>query len=429
MEDPCDANSLLTGRIRRIKGLSSVHFKLSDHCNHTCVHCYEVQGQKGELGTDEAKRVLDRLAESGAFLLTLGGGEVTLRHDLLEIVGHARSRGFAVILYTNAFTITPELARGLADHAVWQVHVSVYASRADIHDAVTCVPGSFERTLAGIRLLRAAGVNVLLKMPVMKQNFEEVEPLRRLADTLGCSVLATADLSAREDGSIEPVDMNIDMEQRQQLLARDGNPFTFDRDAIERARREPTCGIGHGSLVVQSNGEARPCTMLNVALGNAVQERPSDIVDGEEYRFFHSITGETLHGCRDCDLLPGCARCHGTAAAEAGDAFGPYRSACVAALARYRSANGAFVMLPAGDAARDALLGPFRIEAEGALRPIPDQRNEHDEAIARRFAWVRPKAEDHHAAMAAPSGERLVQIRVRRVPAAPPTSLEHHRGD
>ena len=85
---------------------SGVHLQIADRCNHSCQHCYQVQGRKGELSTDELKAILDDLAEAGIMLLNISGGEATLRPDLLELLRHARQRGFALRLFTNGYTMT-----------------------------------------------------------------------------------------------------------------------------------------------------------------------------------------------------------------------------------------------------------------------------------------------------------------------------------
>lgn len=39
--------------------------EISDRCNEVCVHCYQIQGQKGEMDTAQVKAVMDDLAQAG----------------------------------------------------------------------------------------------------------------------------------------------------------------------------------------------------------------------------------------------------------------------------------------------------------------------------------------------------------------------------
>ena len=55
--------------------------EIADRCNEVCVHCYQEQGLKGEMTTEQLESVIDQLAELGVLILTISGGEATLRKD------------------------------------------------------------------------------------------------------------------------------------------------------------------------------------------------------------------------------------------------------------------------------------------------------------------------------------------------------------
>lgn len=408
------AAELLDAFVNANAGLTTAHLQLADRCNHTCVHCYQVQGQKGELSPEDALSVVDRLADAGVFLLTISGGEATLRHDLVDVIARARARGMAVTLFTNGYTMTPELARKLRELAVWRVHVSLYGADPATHDGVTNVPGSFERTVAGVRMLRHEGVHVVLKTPVMHANHDGIEQIRDLARALGCSVGLSEEITAREDGDLSPVGLNATGDEHAKYLEVERRRTDYTPEAIAAARRGRTCSLGQSGLTIEPNGEARPCTALVAPLGNALRDDPAAIFDSEANKFMQTVSVATLHGCRDCDLIPGCQRCHGNAAHEVGDAFGPYPSACRRALASYRRAVGGVEVIPLESGERRIEVGPFQIVSEGVVRQVPDVQAEDDEQIARRFPWIRPEKTYAQRMLSAPGGEQLVQLRSTR---------------
>ena len=69
--------------------------------------------------------------------------------------------------------------------------------RAEVHDWVTRVPGSFERTVAGVRALRAEGVAVVLKTPVMRFNERELDEWVALARSLGAQLVLDPEPAAQ----------------------------------------------------------------------------------------------------------------------------------------------------------------------------------------------------------------------------------------
>jgi hypothetical protein len=148
----------------------SALFELTGRCNLDCCHCYlDIAHPPWEMTTEQAIGVVDQLVDAGTFFLTLTGGELFLRKDALVVAAHARRRGLALRLFTNATRITEELAQEIARIKPLAVEVSVYASSSAVHNAVTKRPKAFRRTLRGIVLLKRAGVNVGIKSPLLAQ--------------------------------------------------------------------------------------------------------------------------------------------------------------------------------------------------------------------------------------------------------------------
>lgn len=419
MGEPCAAHpdggfrnghDLLASLAAQQRAPVAAHLQVADRCNHACAHCYQVQGTRGELGFDEVLTVLDRLAAAGVLLLNVSGGEATLRPDLVEILREARRRGFALRLYTNAFLIDDALAAQIAAVGLLEVHVSVYSDRAADHDEVTRVPGSWSRTMRGVRALRAHGARVVLKAPATSLTPRGAQGVEAIARELGCHFVASSEITPREDGSL----ITQRVAPRAEDLVRDGllTPWTPSdtQDALrEKKIQRGSCGVGTKSLVVLSNGDVQACTDTPLVLGNVATGTWDEVLEDPAIALFHGLTWGDVHGCRDCDLLGACARCHASALHEAGDYLGPYAGACARARARYAAGAGGVELLPPTSGCapgRSALLGPYRIEEPGRLRPIADVVTMEDEDRVRRHPWIRRRE-------GAPSVD-LVPLRLRR---------------
>jgi radical SAM protein with 4Fe4S-binding SPASM domain len=399
--------------------------EISDRCNEACVHCYQVQGRKGEMTTAEVERVLDELAAMGVLVLTISGGEATLRRDFLHIVAHARRRGFAVRVFTNGLTMTRKLAQSLAELAVHVVEVSLYSHRAAAHDFVTGVRGSFERTRAGIAHLVAAGVSVHVKTNLMTVNEGEVEDYVAFVESLGATLaIDAAELLPAEGGSLGPrVWSRSDASYRRMLAdPRFGHPWGAPRAAPPLDA--PPCGAGE-SVHVEPNGELRPCTMLELPLGHALADGIAH-ARAADARFagLRALRWADVHGCRDCDLRAHCHRCHAAALAEVGDALAPYPSACAEAVLVYERRLGeAPRILPR--AGSETRLGPFRACDDGTYEPFADEVTADDDALAARLGWVRRAGA---SAARAPSRARPGDLVELRRPGRTRTKLERVGG-
>jgi MoaA/NifB/PqqE/SkfB family radical SAM enzyme len=141
---------------------------------------------------EQFERILAHNAQQGRWKgLVMTGSEVTLRRDLPELARAARASGFDhVRIQTHGMRLADETyCRELVDAGIDEYFVSVTAADAPTHDAITGVPGSFERTLRGLENLEAfAGVVTLSNTVVTQRSYrqlpqvvERLSHLRRLA--------------------------------------------------------------------------------------------------------------------------------------------------------------------------------------------------------------------------------------------------------
>ncbi|MBO6934672.1 MAG: radical SAM protein [Deltaproteobacteria bacterium] len=384
---------------------NSAMIEIADRCNETCVHCYQVQGQKGEMPTAQVEEILRDLAASGILFLTISGGEATLRSDLLDIIRTARDLGFVVNLFTNGLRVTPELAGELAALEVRQVEISLYADQAEKHDWITQVPGSFDKTVSAIRSLVAAGLSVMVKTPLMVTNMHRQDQFEQWVTGLGAVPSISPDLKPREGGDRSPEALRADREsslrayERMGLLPEPGKPL---------APPEPTRGLCGACrhVHIEADGQLRPCSMLEVPIGDA---KKGKIVDQVEHspaaEFMREATWNDLPGCHECAIASLCQRCHAHALAQVGDALRPYPSACSFALARWEHQMG---VKSGFDWAAHQTVGPFRAGADGGLERFDAVATPEQEQLYREHPWL--KGVGQPPVPAARPGE-LVQLR------------------
>jgi radical SAM protein with 4Fe4S-binding SPASM domain len=404
----------------------SAMIEVADRCNEACVHCYQVQGQKGEMSTDELRRVMDELSEMGVIFLTISGGEPTLRKDFLELVEHARKRRFAVKIYSNGLRIDEKLANRLGELAVQEVQLSLYSRKPEVHDGVTRVPGSFERTVQAAKHLRAAGVAVVLKSPLMSVNQDDVTAYADWVRSLGADYSMDPNMTAREDGALDPLALDADKEAYF-TLQRHPAFSSAQSAASPHALDAAPCRACQGNVHIEANGEVRPCTQWTLPAGDCRSEGVAAAWrENPTAQVVRSLTWGDLPACRECDLESHCSRCFSEAQVHSGNALAPYARACRRALWQYELSTGA---APRVDVAKGATeqLGPYRRLGEHHFEARPMRLSEEDLARLERHPFLlrerhvdRAQSSSPEAGDAAgettqsPSVGRLVQLRRSR---------------
>jgi AdoMet-dependent heme synthase len=320
----------------------SAQLDLTYRCNERCVHCYLDHDDHGEMTTLEIKDLLDQMADAGVFFLVLSGGEIFLRKDLFEILEHARKRTFSVKLKTNAVMIRKAKAERIAALGVESVQISVYSHKADVHDAITKLPGSFRRTIEGARLLRENGVKVSFANVLMKHNADDYPEVRALAERIGAHYNVDATITPMMDGDRSILDLNIDAETLVQVFHDStlvGNAEEFcapPAGPLEEAEAIDTlpCSAGHTACYVSPYGDVYPCVQFPLPSGNVRQTKFIDIWrDSPQLQEVRSITVNDLQGCSKCVHGGSCTRCPGLAYME-GNMRGPSIQDCEKSFAR-----------------------------------------------------------------------------------------------
>jgi len=162
--------------------------ELTRRCPLKCVHCYNnlppenSQARSQELSFKEHCRILDEITEAGCLWLLFTGGEILLRKDFLDIYAYAKRKGFLITLFTNGILLTEEIADFLADAPPFTTEITLYGHTAETYERITQVPGSFERCMRGIRLLKERGLPLKLKTMALTLNLHEIGDMKKFAE-------------------------------------------------------------------------------------------------------------------------------------------------------------------------------------------------------------------------------------------------------
>jgi radical SAM protein len=168
-----------------------VFWETTRACLLACRHCRaEAQEEPlpGELTHAEGLALIDSLEGFGERppVLIMTGGDVLMRADVFDLVGHTGSLGIPVGLSPSVTPrLTPEAIRAMWSHGVRSASVSLDGATASTHDGIRGVDGHFERTVEALDLMRDEGLSIQVNTTVIRDNVEELADVAVLLRQLG----------------------------------------------------------------------------------------------------------------------------------------------------------------------------------------------------------------------------------------------------
>src|SRR5687768_3278694 len=177
-------------------------YEATMRCNLHCEFCYvgdllNIEGQwRQELDLDALRKAFP---EKDGLQISLTGGEIFMRKDILSVLNLFREKQYACgYLTTNGTIINEERADALAELAAagFLKHISVSIDGpGELHDAARGLKGTFERTCAGLRRLQAAAkrknapLRVSINTTVAHQSLEALDQMVDVANELGVDAI------------------------------------------------------------------------------------------------------------------------------------------------------------------------------------------------------------------------------------------------
>ncbi|HTI36093.1 MAG TPA: radical SAM protein [Vicinamibacterales bacterium] len=177
-------------------------YEATMRCNLHCEFCYvgdflNIEGEwRQELTLEQLHRAFP---EHDGLQISLTGGEIFMRKDILSVLDLFRRKGYACgYLTTNGTIISEERADALAELAakgfLKHISVSIDGPR-ELHDAARGLKGTFERTCAGLRRLQEASrrkrapLRVSINTTVAHESLEALDRMVDVAGELGVDAI------------------------------------------------------------------------------------------------------------------------------------------------------------------------------------------------------------------------------------------------
>jgi radical SAM protein with 4Fe4S-binding SPASM domain len=297
-----------------------------------------MDAKRREMTAEEHFRVLDELVEMGCFWILYTGGEIFARKDFLEIYTHAKKKGFLITLFTNGTIINEQIADYLADWPPFAIEITLYGRTRETYEALTMIPGSYDRCLNGIRLLKERNLPLKLKTVATSINKHEVMAMRRFAEEeLGVEFKMDGQINPRIDCSQSPLAVRLTPEE---VVALDMASPKGSREYLSLAKRDlerpPNlahndtvyfCGGGMSSFAINAYGEMGICVISQQSTYSVREGGVRRVWEGS-LLVLRTLKRTRMTKCSQCRIQSLCAMCPANGELEAADRESPVDFLC-----------------------------------------------------------------------------------------------------
>lgn len=150
-------------------------------CNLKCKHCYLGASTGEDMPFEVFRQMVDEFIQLGGLKIMLSGGEPLLHPLIWEFLEYLKASGLRVVMLSNGTLIDHETALRLQG-LVREVQVSIDGTALS-HDALRG-EGTLDKTLAGVRHLKEAGVDVSTASMIHARNLDEFDEIEEMVNAL-----------------------------------------------------------------------------------------------------------------------------------------------------------------------------------------------------------------------------------------------------
>jgi radical SAM protein with 4Fe4S-binding SPASM domain len=330
-----------------------VSLEVTRRCPLECQHCYnnlpmgDLAARNQELTKEEYFAILTELSDMGVMWLLFTGGEIFARKDFLEIYSFANKKGFLITLFTNGILINEKIADYLRQFPPFEIEITLYGRTKETYEALTQLPGSYDRCLRGIRLLLERGLPLKLKTVATSVNRHEIAGMKAFAEQeLGVEFKFDAVINPRIDCSAAPLAVRLSPEEVVALELHWPKIAAEQRRGLAREMKSafvPTdtvysCGGGLTAFALDPNGQMSICVLSHQDTYNV---RGGSVREGWE-QFLLKVRQRKLRQiskCVNCRIRSACGMCPANGELENGDAESPVDFLCEVAHLRAMTAG------------------------------------------------------------------------------------------
>lgn len=298
--------------------LRSLHIEVANECNERCIHCYIPHEYKTKMIDSELfYRLIDEAREMNMINITISGGEPLLHKDFISFLKKCREMDMSVNVLSNLTLLTDEIIDEMKRNTLLSVQTSIYSMTPSIHDSITKVNGSFERTKAALLKLKELGIPLQISCPIMKQNLDTFSDVIAFGKENGIGVTVDYVIFASYDHSNCNLVNRLSLNEVEKAFEKQKSDdyivalYDLSKEKLLANGQDSICTICQYYICVSAEGFAFPCIgWQNKVIGDLTTQSLKEVCENsEEIKKLKQIKRSDFPKCVECNDRGYCTVC------------------------------------------------------------------------------------------------------------------------
>lgn len=258
----------------RFPELTELFLEVTNACTHKCIHCAPRSSQSyaDELTCAEMKLIVQQAHQLGLRFLYLTGGEPLLRPACVCKLITEAGQQVATTVLTNGTIFDHQFVHLMKkEHFPAAVCCTVFSANANVHDRITCIPGSLAAMLRSSAAYVQNGVVLKWSFPLTALNLHAFDDVLHLASRIGVRELGVSRVVPSGRAADNWWDLAVSSAELAAFLIRLRATITSSSEPAVRVSKtlanallgfgnaHNMCNAGRTRLFVQANGRTFPC--------------------------------------------------------------------------------------------------------------------------------------------------------------------------
>lgn len=262
----------------------SVFFDITSECNLRCIHCYNAEkyfkNERSILNVEDAKRIMDNLADEGFNHVHLLGGEPLGYSGIINFIEYCKEIGLEVSLNTNGTLLTENMQQELLGSGIDIIGCSLDGYDKETNDFIRG-KGTFDIVTENISSFvnKKSKIKIYLVYTMTQSNIYNIEKLPDLIESTGVdlidiSLLFKAGNAIRSWNTVEISEFELLKSLERFVELSVGRNYSIQIDnrpiisyylrikypvEIITNTNFTGCGAGYKNIYLEADGLVHPC--------------------------------------------------------------------------------------------------------------------------------------------------------------------------